>query len=69
MREPLGATGEIPEDLLPGSEGGIRFAVFPHEGHVILDFGDEAVKWLGMDAVEAEALAAALLEAAKGAKS
>lgn len=65
----LGPTGEMGDDPLPGSDGEIRFAVCVHQGRVIMDFGDCAVKWIGLDADEADQLTAALAECAKAVKA
>lgn len=61
----LGPTGELAPDwpISESDEGGLRFMVATDHGRVILDFGT-AVHWIGMEAHQAEELAAALLEQA-----
>lgn len=66
----LGATGRFPRgQLTRADEGELQFAIAsdPRTGKVIIDFG-KPVHWLGMDAADAERLAAKLLEHAAKAK-
>lgn len=70
MKRKLGATGQYPRgQLTHADEGEIQFAIGsdPRTGKVIIDFG-KPVAWLGMDAADAERLAAKLLEHAAKAK-
>lgn len=58
----FGATGKYPMGSLDKSdEGEIAFGITSHRGKVIINFG-KPVAWLGMDANQATALAASLLE-------
>ena len=58
----FGASGKYPMGKLDKSdEGEITFGIASHRGKVIVNFG-KPVAWLGMDAAQAVALAASLLE-------
>lgn len=61
----FGATGKYPMGELDKSdEGEIAFGVASHRGKVIMNFG-KPVAWLGMDARQAGALAALLIQHAQ----
>ncbi len=58
----FGATGEYPEPPLDRTdEGQISFGVTSHRGNVIINFG-KPVAWLGMNGVQALALAEMLMK-------
>jgi hypothetical protein len=58
----FGATGKFPMgELDKTDEGEIAFGVTSHRGKVIINFG-KPVAWLGMDARQAGALAATLIQ-------
>lgn len=61
----FGATGKFPMgELDKTDEGEIAFGVTSHRGKVIINFG-KPVAWLGMDARQAGALAATLIQHAQ----
>lgn len=58
----FGATGEYPEPPIDRTdEGQIAFGVTSHRGKVILNFG-KPVAWMGMDGMQALALAQTLIK-------
>jgi hypothetical protein len=61
----VGATGEFPEGKLNSAdEGALQFKIGHSNDHVILDFGTP-VSWIGIDPVNAVALAQSLIEHAR----
>lgn len=58
----FGATGRYPDSSIDKTdEGEIIFSLSSHRGKVIVNFG-KPVSWLGLDARQAGALAAALIQ-------
>lgn len=63
VKEPaFGSTGKYPDGSIDSTdEGEIIFNVSSHRGRVIVNFG-KPVSWLGLDARQAGALAATLIQ-------
>lgn len=59
----FGATGRYPDGKLnENDEGEISLGIATHEGKVIMNFGDNPIKWIGFTKEQAKIIGEALIK-------